>query len=123
MIFPHVLREKSDGAGAGESWMVPFWLVKRSSDVEESNCIMTHVLWDAVTTGGAGTKPLALKEPRVMQDEKMQVPVMTNHKELQAGQELVLQWRPQKMNKPSKRQRTWIDAANDSKKSRGPPVK
>ena len=71
-------------------WVVPFWLLRRSSDLAECNCTLTHIEVDVIFTGAVGDASTPAAAPRVVFDSHFKVPVIVNTRPIAEDAELVL---------------------------------
>lgn len=77
-------------AGPMSEWIVPFWVIRRSQDKKECNCVLAEIQIDSITTIGAGGPMLKVEAPRVVADGHLTLPVITNVMPLTADSELVI---------------------------------
>ena len=100
---------RSDHEWRATDFPWPFWLVQRSGLEAECNCVLEHCTTRHVSTYqvSAGVEP----SDCVVDTVEVAVPVMTNTKEVLAGQELVVFWKPTEKARAPTKAKTWQDQA------------
>ena len=92
--------------------------MRRSSCKAEANCELADIAVTSIHSVQLGGPPLKLPEPRMMDHETVQVPVLTNTVALAAKCELVLLWQetviPKKVS--HKRAPDWLAEASKAGK-------
>ena len=85
----------------------------RSSCKADANCELADIAVTSIHSVQLGGPPLRLPEPRMMDHETVQVPVLTNAKAVAADAELVLLWQDTAVPKKvaQKRSPQWLAAA------------
>ena len=78
--------------GKEKDWVVPFWLMRRSSVRGECNCVIEHIQVDVILTGGGVCVPATdtTTGARVVFDSHFRLPVITNDTAVAGDSELVL---------------------------------
>ena len=77
--------------GKEKDWVVPFWLMRRSSNRHECNCVIEHIQVDVILTGGGLCVPATdTTSARVVFDSHFKLPVITNDTAVAGDSELVL---------------------------------
>ena len=100
---------RSDHEWRASDFPWPFWLVQRSGTEAECNCVNEPCTTRHVSTYQVSA--VAEEFPCLVDTVEVTVPVMTNTKEIRAGQELVVFWKGEVKVKATSRARTWQDQA------------
>ena len=100
---------RSDHEWRASDFPWPFWLVQRSGTEAECNCVNEPCTTRHVSTYQVSA--VAEEFPCLVDTVEVTVLVMTNTKDVPAGQELVVFWKGEVKVKPHTRPRTWQDQA------------
>ena len=91
-----------------------FWAIKREHEDERVNCeIGSVVVNNVLATAFPATEHVVDRKP-VTETVAIEVPVITNNKEIKKGQELCVKWHPPPLKKVQKRVLTWVDHSKAS---------
>ena len=106
---------------AAKAWVVPFWVIRRVTDKELSNCTLAEIEVDTIHTGGIGGEHLNVEHARLIFGSQLKLPVITNLVSLEKDSELLLYHQPAVQTKkkaksaPPRKRAKVDDKAEDAK--------
>ena len=103
-IVPYVrgMAKAATLAAKTSAWITPFWVIRRSQDESECNCALAEIDSNTITTIGAGGPMLKVSSPRLVTDNQLRLPVITNTRDVAADTELVIHFaKPKAKAKPA----------------------
>ena len=108
-LVPCVKRPTQGSPG----FLPPFWCVRRTQNALDANCHVVELPMDAVYTLGTGESEIKLNAITMVHNVLREVPVMTNHRKLDKGDELVMFVEPQ-AKKAKAKELDWRSGAKGS---------
>ena len=87
-------------SSGSKAWVVPFWVIRRTTNKKLCNCTLAEIEVDVIYTGGIGGEHLKVEDTRLVFGSQMKLPVITNLVPLEKDSELILYMEPLVKRKP-----------------------
>ena len=102
---------RSDHAWKASDFPWPLWLVKRSTTVDECNCQFEMCATRHVSTYQTSAHAATDQSSCTVDTAEVTIPVLTNTKDISAGEELVVHWKKKEKSSSTPKTKTWQDEA------------